>query len=387
MDKLTAYMRNLKRKKLRTFLAIIGIAIGVFSIITVISIGRTGKDIVIEEIDSLGLNGLSVESESYPLTEAELSRVRQVVSRGVMPLIVRYSPARLRTSEVNAVLIGSGSNVCEVTGLEIIHGRAFTEKETKGAAKVCILSSDCALSAYSRENICGKSITLLLGDKEVDLKIVGVSAAGSGSLSSLVGEAFPAILHIPYTTAEKFCASAGFDRISIVNTHIDPITAAKDIEKRLNAYAGDKEAYTVTDYNRERGKYTRILDAVTAVVSGIGGISLLVAGLMIMTLMLVSVSERSHEIGVKKALGATSSHIVLEFLTESAIISALGGALGLGLSYAAALAVRLVSGISLTVTPEVILLGLLLAGGTGIIFGVYPAFKASKLRPSESLRR
>jgi len=103
--------------------------------------------------------------------------------------------------------------------------------------------------------------------------------------------------------------------------------------------------------------------------------------------MLVSVSERSHEIGVKKALGATSSHIVLEFLTESAIISALGGALGLGLSYAAALAVRLVGGISLTVTPEVILLGLLLAGGTGIIFGVYPAFKASKLRPSESLRR
>ncbi len=387
MDKLTAYIRNLKRKKLRTFLAIIGIAIGVFSIVTVISIGRTGKDIVIEEIDSLGLNGLSVESEKHSITETQLKQVKEVVSNGVMPLIVRYCPARLRSKEVGAVLIGSGSNVCQVTGLEVIHGRSFTERETKEAAYVCILSSDCAVDAYSRENVCGKEISLTLGSKEIDLEIIGVSAAGSGSLSSLVGEAFPAILHIPYTTVEKLCGKSGFDRISIVNTQIDPVATAKDIESRLNSYAGEKEAYTVTDFNLERGKYTRILDAVTTVVSGIGGISLLVAGLMIMTLMLVSVSERGHEIGVKKALGAKTGHIVLEFLTESAIISAFGGCLGLALSYGASLLIRLVSSITLTVSPTVVLLGLLLSGGTGIIFGVYPAFKASKLRPSETLRR
>lgn len=143
----------------------------------------------------------------------------------------------------------------------------------------------------------------------------------------------------------------------------------------------------MTDISNERGRYTGILDAVTAVISGIGGISLFVAGLMIMTLMLVSLGERGHEIGVKKALGAKTLHIVTEFLCEATVIAVLGGALGVILSYGAAIAVRLVTGITLTLAPKTLLLGLLLSGGTGILFGVYPAFKAARLSPSETLRR
>lgn len=387
MDKFITYIRNLTRKKIRTFLAVTGIAIGVFSVVTVLSVGMTGKEIIINEIDSLGLHGLSVESESYPITETQLSQVREVVSRGVMPLVVRYSPAKLRDEEVNAVLIGSGSNVCDVTGLTLLHGRAFNESEIRANARVCILSSEAALNGYQRENICGKNITLNLGSKEVNLEIIGISKAGTGNLSSLVGESFPAILHVPYSTVTELCGGSGFDRISIINAEIDPEKTSLDIEKRLNIYAGDKEAYTVTDISNERGRYTGILDAVTAVISGIGGISLFVAGLMIMTLMLVSLGERGHEIGVKKALGAKTLHIVTEFLCEATVIAVLGGALGVILSYGAAIAVRLVTGITLTLAPKTLLLGLLLSGGTGILFGVYPAFKAARLSPSETLRR
>lgn len=387
MDKLAIYIKNLRRMKLRTVLAVIGIAIGVFSVITVISVGGTGKDFIFSEIDSLGISGLSVQSDRLPVTHRELERVESITD-GAMPLIVRYSSAKLRRTDVNTVLIGAGANVCRVTGLSILHGRPFTEKEVLGAARVCVLSSDTALEAYSRENICGKEITLKLGSKEVPLKIIGVSEPDTGSISSVVGQSFPAILHMPYTTLAELCGAEGFDRISVeLPEGADAEAVTASLLTALNSDSGSKNAFTVTDMDTEREKYGRILDAVTAVVSGIGGISLLVAGLMIMTLMLVSVSERSREIGIKKALGAKTRHIAAEFLTESAIISLLGGAVGVALTFAASAVLKLVTGIALTISAKVVLAGLLLSAVTGTVFGVCPAFKAAKLRPCETLRR
>lgn len=386
MDRIGAYIRNLKRKKLRTALAMIGVAIGVFSVVTVISVGITGKDIILKEIDSLGFSGLSVESEEYPLTEAQLAQVRSVTD-GATPLIVRYAYSRLRSTDVNTVLIGAGGNVCRVTKLNLLYGRAFTEKEVREAARVCVLSADIAQEIYARENICGKELLLRIGGKEIPFRIIGVAEAGTGTIASLTGQEFPAFMHLPYTTLEEVAGVSAFDRISIdaAAEHSDAVAAA--VLAKLNSAAGDENAYTVTDIDRERDKYAGIIDAVTAVVSGIGGISLLVAGLMIMTLMLVSVSERGREIGIKKALGAKTSHIVAEFLTESAVISALGGACGVALSFGAALAVRLLTGVTLNVSAGVVLAGLLLSGGAGVLFGVYPAFKAARLRPAETLRR
>ena len=386
MDKIGAYIRNLKRKKLRTTLAIIGIAIGVFSVVTVISVGVTGKDIIFSEIDSLGFSGLSVESEEYPLTEAQLTQVRSVTG-GATPIIIRYAYSSLRSTDLNTVLIGAGGNVCSVTKLNVLHGRAFSEKEVREGARVCVISSDAADQIFGRENICGKELVLRIGGREIPMRIIGVAEAGTGTIATLTGQDFPVFVHMPYTTLSDIAGVSGFDRISV---DVEPERAeavAASVLKKLNTSAGDSNAYSVTDIDRERAKYSRIIDAVTAVVSGIGGISLLVAGLMIMTLMLVSVSERGREIGIKKALGARTSHIVAEFLTESAVISALGGAVGIALTFAAALALKLVSGVELTVSAEVTLTGILLSCGTGIVFGVYPALKATRLRPAETLRR
>jgi len=386
MDKIGAYVRNLKRKKLRTALAVIGIAIGVFSVVTVISIGVTGKEVIFSEIDNLGFSGLSIESEEYPLTEAQLSQVRSVTD-GATPIIIRYAYSRLRSTDLNTVLIGAGGNVCSVTKLNVLYGRAFTEKEVREGARVCVLSADAAEQVYGRGNVCGKQLVLRIGGREIPLKIVGVAEAGTGTIATLTGQEFPAFAHMPYTTLSSVAGVSGFDRISV---DVEPERAeavAASVLKKLNSAAGDNDAYSVTDIDRERAKYSRIIDAVTAVVSGIGGISLLVAGLMIMTLMLVSVSERGREIGIKKALGARTSHIVAEFLTESAVISALGGAAGVALTFAAALALKLVAGVALTVSAEVVLAGLLLSCGTGVVFGVYPALKAARLRPAETLRR
>ena len=386
MDKIGAYVRNLKRKKLRTALAVIGIAIGVFSVVTVISIGVTGKEVIFSEIDNLGFSGLSIESEEYPLTEAQLSQVRSVTD-GATPIIIRYAYSRLRSTDLNTVLIGAGGNVCSVTKLNVLYGRAFTEKEVREGARVCVLSADAAEQVYGRGNVCGKQLVLRIGGREIPLKIVGVAEAGTGTIATLTGQEFPAFAHMPYTTLSSVAGVSGFDRISV---DVEPERAeavAASVLKKLNSAAGDNDAYSVTDIDRERAKYSRIIDAVTAVVSGIGGISLLVAGLMIMTLMLVSVSERGREIGIKKALGARTSHIVAEFLTESAVISALGGAGGVALTFAAALALKLVAGVALTVSAEVVLAGLLLSCGTGVVFGVYPALKAARLRPAETLRR
>lgn len=386
MDRIGVYIRNLKRKKLRTALAVIGIAIGVFSVVTVISVGATGKEIIFSEIDSLGFSGLSVESEDYPLTETQLTQVRSVTD-GATPIIIRYAYSRLRDTDLNTVLIGAGGNVCRVTKLNVLHGRAFTEKEVREGARVCVLSADAAAQVFGRENVCGKQLVLRLGGREIPLEIIGVAEAGTGTIASLTGQSFPAFAHMPYTTLAQIAGVSGFDRISVDAAPERAEAVAAAVLKKLNASAGDENAYSVTDIDRERAKYSRIIDAVTAVVSGIGGVSLVVAGLMIMTLMLVSVSERGREIGIKKALGARTSHVVAEFLTESAVISALGGAVGVALTFSAALAVKLTLGASLSISPSVVLAGLALSCGTGVVFGVYPALKAARLRPAETLRR
>ena len=386
MDKIGAYVRNLKRKKLRTVLAVIGIAIGVFSVVTVISIGMTGKEIIINEIDGLGFSGLSVESENYPLTETQLSQVRSVTD-GATPIIIRYAYSRLRRTDLNTVLIGAGGNVCRVTKLNVLHGRAFSEKEVREGARVCVLSADAAAQVFGRENVCGSELVLKISGREIPLKIIGVAEAGTGTIATITGQSFPAFVHLPYTTLIEIAGVGGFDRISVdvEPERTDAVAAA--VLKKLNSAAGDSSAYSVTDIDREREKYAGIIDAVTAVVGGIGGISLLVAGLMIMTLMLVSVSERGREIGIKKALGARTKHIAAEFLTESAVISALGGAVGVALTFASALALKLTTGAALNGSAEVVAAGLLLSCGTGVVFGVYPALKAARLRPAETLRR
>ena len=386
MDKISAYVRNLKRKKLRTALAVIGIAIGVFSVITVVSVGMTGKDIILGEIDSLGISGLSVESEKYPLTETQLAKVRSVAD-GATPIIIRYAYSRLRNTDLNTVLIGAGGNVCRVTKLNVLHGRAFTEKEVRERARVCVLSADAAAQAFGRENVCGNELILRINGKGIPLKIVGVAEAGTGTIATLTGQNFPAFAHLPYTTLSDIAGVGGFDRISVDVEAERAEAVAASVLKKLNTAAGDNGAYSVTDIDRERAKYSRIIDAVTAVVSGIGGISLIVAGLMIMTLMLVSVSERGREIGIKKALGARTKHIAAEFLTESAVISALGGAAGVALAFSAALVLKLATGASLHISAGVVFAGLLLSCGTGVVFGVYPALKAARLRPAETLRR
>ena len=174
MDRIGVYIRNLRRKKLRTALAVIGIAIGVFSVVTVISVGVTGKDVIFSEIDSLGFSGLSVESEDYPLTETQLAQVRSVTD-GATPIIIRYAYSRLRDTDLNTVLIGAGGNVCRVTKLNVLHGRAFTEKEVREGARVCVLSADAAAQVFGRENVCGKQLVLRIGGSEIPMKIVGVA--------------------------------------------------------------------------------------------------------------------------------------------------------------------------------------------------------------------
>lgn len=185
MVKVGAYIRNLKRMKVRTARAVIGIAIGVFSVVTVIYVGNTEKDIIFSEVGSFGFSGLSVESENYPITETQLSSVSGVTD-GAMPLIFCYPPAKLRRMGVNAVLSGAGANVCQVTKLNILHGRSLTKKEVLSDARVCVLSADTALKAYSRENTCGKSIILKLGGRNIPLEIIGVSEQGTGNISSII---------------------------------------------------------------------------------------------------------------------------------------------------------------------------------------------------------
>ena len=203
----------------------------------------------------------------------------------------------------------------------------------------------------------------------------------------MLGNYIPTFVYIPYTTMQASMGRSNFDQIAVKidsNSNVD--RAGNSITAILNQNNGTSDAFVSNNLAKQKDGLTSILDIVTLVLSAVGAISLLVASLSIMTVMLVSVSERTREIGIKKAIGARQLDIMLEFLLEAVLISVIGCAIGIVAGYLVSFAGASLIGMSLGVRWDVLFLAVFFSLFTGTTFGVYPAYKASKLRPVDALR-
>ena len=392
VDSIKSAYRNLKSKRVRTALTITGIAVGVASVIIIANISLSGANAITNEMDGLGLDGICVTASpgnNASLNENDLKTIKNLEQvKLAEPIMIETTNINIRNKESKAVLCGIDSNADKIISIQVVYGRLFSKKEVAAAQNVCLIDENFAKKLYYRGNITGKKIPIECGGIVQEFNVVGVVKTGTSLLQNIIGDYIPTFIYMPYTTMQLSTGTDGYDQIAVkVKSGSNTDRIGSIIVDRLNSSNGTYNSYESNNLAKQKNGLINILNIVTLILSSIGGISLLVAGLSIMTVMLVSVNERTREIGIKKALGATRGMIMLEFLAEAALLSVIGCLFGIAAGYVISYLGAFYYKIAITFRINIILLSGSLALMSGIIFGVYPAYKASKLKPVDALRR
>ena len=392
IDILKSAFKNLGRKRVRTVLTILGISIGVASVIIIGNISECGTAALTGELDSLGLSGLSISvsqnAKNVSLTDTDLNIVKKTEQvEQAMPIMMQTTNIQARTIQKKALVWGIDSKANQIISIKVLYGRSLNNRDIKTNANVCLVDESFSQAAYSRNNIVGKKVSVLCAGVMEDFEVVGIVKTGSGLLQNLIGDYIPTFVYIPYTTMQNAVGRNTIDQIAVkVKSGSNMENVGKSIVTNLNRNDGISDGFYSNNLAKQKDGLTSMLDIVTLILSAVGAISLLVASLSIMIVMLVSVNERTREIGIKKSIGAKRSAILFEFLFEAMLITILGCIAGIIFGYLISFAGASYFGMTLSVRFDIMLLAVGFSLITGIVFGVYPAAKASNLKPVDALR-
>lgn len=378
------------RKKTQTLLTIFGVMIGVASVIIINNISQCGSNALTNEIDELGMGGLSVmqKNDTAPLTLKELSLIsNQTFVEYAMPLMFESTDAYIHEEKSPVYLWGIDRSAKDVINLQLVHGRFFNAGDISGYAKNCLIDQKLALNRFGTDNIAGKRIMLNSGGSSSEYRIIGVVKTGSGILENMMGDYIPTFTYVPYTTLQANMNTGNFSQIAVkVKPDYDDEEASERIIKTLERSTDISGGYMITNLSKQKENIANIIQIFTLVLTCVGIVSLFVSGLSIMNVMLVSVTERTREIGIKKALGASGRIIVTEFLTEAVMITLIGALAGIVFGTIVSLLGAGVIGLTLSPRIDIMMAVTLFSMAVGAVFGIYPAIKAAKLRPVEALR-
>ncbi|MGN1458105.1 MAG: ABC transporter permease [Acutalibacteraceae bacterium] len=383
-------LRILFRKKGRTFLTVIGISIGITAVILISNISQCGSSALSDEIDGLGMGGLtiSLKDTSAPLTQKELKTIQSLSYVDyAMPIIFESTDVYARDKKSSVYLWGINQYAKDVISLNLIYGRFINSGDIASMSKICLVDQKFANSNYGIDNIVGRKITIISNGISDEYKVVGVLKTGSGLLQNMMGTYIPNFIYIPYTTMQTTTHSSNYSQIAIkTKNSTDSENAGNDIIKTIERNTSTHDAYTITNLAKQKENLNNILNIFTIILSSVGAISLFVASLNIMNVMLVSVTERTREIGIKKAIGASKKSIITEFLFEAGILSFIGCILGIFSGMIISSLGAFALGLTLKPRIDIMIYTMILSLVTGVMFGIYPAVKAASLKPVDALR-
>lgn len=376
-------LKAIAGNKLRSFLTMLGIIIGVTSIIVLVSIGQGTTSDITSSLQETGSNKITVritnQGSIKELSYDDLKDFEDIEGVSyVSPSLSSSITAAYESNSYDATLTGADENYIKLNNYTLSSGRGIAPLDMDNRNKVAILGSDVASELFSYADPIDKTISI----DGINYKVVGVLESKDTSSTGSSDD----IILTPFTTAQRVLKNADISSFTVIaNSSDDVETVMENVELKLLSYFGTEDAYNVNNSQDLLDSITEITNTLSFALGGIAFISLLVGGIGIMNIMLVSATERTKEIGIRKAVGAKKKDILLQFLFESAVISSLGGFIGILLAYIICAILNKFS-ISTVSSFYIVLTSFIFSLAIGIVFGIMPANKAAKLRPVDALR-
>ncbi len=390
MEYVEEAFRVLFRQPLRTVLTMLGIMIGVASVVLIGVISQYGTDMLNSEMEALGLSSLTIRSENAdysPLGEEELRVIGD--SEGVealSPVMMETGTLRANDQESEAMLWGVSSRAANIISLQVTSGRLLCAQDCTEYRNVCLIDESFSKAAFGTTQSAGQTVQIQLGKYSYSFTVAGVVKTGTGLLQNFLSSYIPNFIYIPYTTLQLYSGGSSFDQIAVkVEADSSADDVGEELVEALNQRTG-LSGYLSGNLVGQKQSLTNILDLCTLIFSAVGGISLLVASLSIMTIMFISVQERKQEIGIKKALGASRGRIMAGFLTEALLLSGMGSAAGVTIGLLLSGALSLLTGITIHLRSEILLAAVMVSVLSAVLFTLWPAKRAADLHPVDALR-
>lgn len=376
-------LRSIFKSKMRSFLTMLGIIIGVMSVVMLMSIAQSATGSITGAIASMGaeLLNASITEEDIAITETDIEPLKDSEYISIIaPYLSMNGTARSGSNYVAASPVGITGAYLTALDLKLQSGRSIVPSDLEWKTKVAVIGTEIAGKLYESYDVIGKTFRM----SNTTFTVVGLlSESGSDTSGSLDSR-----ILIPLTTAQHLSDNTDITTFYVKATSADDVDAAKkQTEVLLYSLTGDEEAYSVYDQSQLQSTLDDVTSTMSLLYGGIAAISLLVGGIGIMNIMLVSVAERTREIGIRKAIGAHRSHIMMQFLIEACVLSVIGGLVGLTLSV---IGLKIYSIIAKTETELYSLAAFASLGFCsiiGILFGGYPAAKAANMTPIDALQR
>ncbi len=391
-------LRAIKRNILRSFLTVLGIVIGVAAVITMVTIGGGATVQVKQQIASMGSNMLMLSpgkrlgpgqsSNTVPFKEADVQAItREIASiAAIAPVSVQSIKAIFSNQNWTTQVTGSDNQYLKVTNRSVPAGRTFAESELRAGAAVCLMGETVRKKLFGRQEALGARIRL----QKFSCEVIGIlSAKGQNTMGTDQDD----IVIIPLRTLQR--RIAGNQDIGLIQLSIQEGAstekAQRDITRlmreRRHLGPSDDDNFNVMDMKEVAEMLTGTTTLLTALLSAVAAVSLLVGGIGIMNIMLVSVTERTREIGIRLAIGALETEVLLQFLVEAVVLSSLGGLIGIVLALAGSLWLSALLRVPFVFNTGIVVVAFLFSVAVGVLFGYFPALKAARMDPIEALRR
>lgn len=410
-ESLKIAVKCIKANWMRSLLTMLGIIIGITSVIMIVGAGTGVRDYIVGLIEDMGSNAVLVSVDTTQaqdndyITLDDVANIKQKVN-GVercSPMLMGFGQVTIdkTATEATVMMVGVNSDVQFAMTSTCEYGRFFTDEEYDANSPVAVMGIESAKNVYGYEDVTNEYVTVTSSGKSMKIKICGVanvdnltsSLGGSSSMSTMfqTNSDKPIIaLFMPCTTLTQITgAKANLSSVFVIAEEgADYDAIGNATVNYLKAVHGNYSNGLYTSQNM--ATYINIVDIImnvlTIFIAGVGAISLIVGGIGVMNIMLVSVTERTREIGIRKSLGAKTRTITMQFLTESIILCLIGGIIGVVLGVAGAFAACSIIDIQPKITVWLVALALLFSSGVGLFFGIYPARKAAQLSPIDALR-